>query len=135
MRTTRLSRFFILIIFLSLSACASVITKPQKPIIRLVNVKPLNISVSEQKLRFELKVINPNAFDMPVESVDFVARFNDTNIANGKSNQSVVIGANSEARLSLDVTASLNKLAGTLNTLIQRQSPVSYTHLTLPTKA
>jgi len=121
-RTTRLSRFFILIIFLSLSACASVITKPQKPIIRLVNVKPLNISVSEQKLRFELKVINPNAFDMPVESVDFVARFNDTNIANGKSNQSVVIGANSEARLSLDVTASLNKLAGTLNTLIQGQS-------------
>jgi len=121
-QTKRLCRFFILIISLSLSACASVVTKPAKPIIELVSVEPLNISVKEQKLRFELKVINPNAFDMPVESVDFVARFNNTNIANGKSNQSVTIGANSEARLSLDVTATLDKLASTLSTLIKGNS-------------
>ena len=122
MHTTRLGRFCILIIFLSLSACASVVTKPVKPIIELVSVTPLNISISEQRLRFELKVINPNAFDMPVESVDFVARFNNTNIANGKSTQSVTIGANSEARLSLDVTASLDKLASTLKTLVKGKS-------------
>jgi len=120
--TRRLGRLCILIIFLSLSACASVVTKPVKPIIELVDVTPLNVSLSGQKLRFELKVINPNAFEMPIESVDFVARFNNTNIANGKSNQSVTIGANSEARLLLDVTASLNKLASTLNTLISEQS-------------
>ena len=122
MQITRLGRFCFLILFLSLSACASVVTKPVKPIIKLVSVKPLNISVSEQRLRFELKVINPNAFDMPVESVDFVARFNNTNIANGKSNQSVIIGANSEARLSLDVTASLDKLTSSLSSLISEKS-------------
>ena len=94
MHITKPGQLFILIIVLSLSACASVVTKPAKPIIKLVGVKPLNISVTEQRLRFELKVINPNAFEMPVESVDFVARLNDTNIANGKSNHSVVIGAN-----------------------------------------
>lgn len=100
-------------------SCASVATKPVKPTIELVSVKPLNISLSEQKIRFELKVINPNGFDLPIENVNFVARFNDTNIANGKSNQSVTIGANSEAQLSLDVTAGLDRLAGTLNTLLQ----------------
>ncbi len=122
MHITKPGQLFILIIVLSLSACASVVTKPAKPIIKLVGVKPLNISVTEQRLRFELQVINPNAFEMPVESVDFVARLNDTNIANGKSNHSVVIGANSEARLSLDVTASLTKLTSSLNTLIKGNS-------------
>ncbi len=122
MHITRLSRFCFLILFLSLSACASLATKPVKPIIKLISVKPLNISATEQKLRFELNVINPNAFDMPVESVDFVARFNNTNIANGKSNQSVIIGANSEARLSLDVTASLDRLTSSLGKLISGKS-------------
>ena len=56
---------------------------------------------------------------MPVESVDFVARFNDTNIASGKSNQAVTIAANSEALLSLDVTAGLDRLANTLKTLLE----------------
>ena len=122
MPITRPGRLCILFIVLILSACASVVTKPVKPVIKLVSVKPLNISVTEQKLRFELKVINPNAFDMPVESVDFVARLNDTNIANGKSNQSVVIGANSEARLSLDVTASLGRLSNTLSSFVNGKS-------------
>lgn len=109
----------ILIIALALSACASILTKPQKPTIELVSVRPLNINAAEQKLQFQLRVINPNSFDIPVEAIDFVARFNDTNIANGKSNQSVIVPANSEAMLSLDVTAGLNRLASSLSTLLQ----------------
>ncbi len=108
-----------------LTACASVIpklAKPAKPTVELVSVKPLNINVAEQKLRFQLKVTNPNSFDIPVEAVNFVARFNDTNIANGKSNQSVIVPANSEALLSLDVTAGLNRLASSLGTLLQGKS-------------
>jgi len=111
-------RLSLLIILSSVSACATIGQKPAKPTIELVRVTPLNISLSEQKLRFELNVFNPNSFNMPIEAVDFVARFNDTNIASGKSNQSVTIGANSEATLSLDVTAGLDRLATTLQTLL-----------------
>lgn len=118
-----LGKLCIVIALMMLSACANLVSKPIKPTIELVNVKPLNINMSEQKLRFTLKVINPNSFDLPVEAINFVARFNDTNIANGKSNQSVTIPANSEAILSLDVTAGLNRLASTLHTMLQGKDP------------
>ena len=115
-------RFAFIFWVLTLASCttlSALTSKPIKPVIELVKVRPLNISLTEQKLRFELRVINPNAFDMPVESVDFIARFNDTNIASGKSNQAVTIAANSEALLSLDVTAGLDRLANTLKTLLE----------------
>lgn len=122
MHIRQLGMLLLLITSSVLGGCASVITKPVKPTIELVSVRPLNVNVTEQKLRFQLKVVNPNSFDIPVEAINFVARFNDTNIANGKSNQAVTVPANSEAMLSLDVTAGLNRLASTLNTLLQGKS-------------
>lgn len=122
MQITQLSRLCLLIAILAVSACASIVPKPVKPTIELVSVKPLNVSLSKQKLRFDLRVVNPNVFEMPIEAVDFVARFNDTNIASGKNNQSVTIAANSEAILSLDVTAGLDRLASTLQTLLSGKS-------------
>ncbi len=119
---TRAIALAIIVAMVTLSACASVVTKPAKPKIELVSIKPLNINAAEQKLRFQLRVINPNSFDIPVEAINFIARFNNTNIANGKSFQSVVIPANSEALLSLDVTAGLSRLASTLGTLLQGKS-------------
>jgi len=105
----------------ALAACSSMITKPQKPTIQLVKVRPLNISLSEQKLRFELMVTNPNNFELPVEAVDFIARFNNADIASGKSTQTTVIPANGDGLLTLDVTAGLDRLMTTLKTLLEGQ--------------
>jgi len=102
-----------------LTACAMVPAKPIKPEIELVDVRPLNVSLTEQKLRFTLKVINPNNFALPVESIDFKARFNGSDIANGKSKQAVSIPANSDGELTLDVTAGLDRLVSTLKTLLE----------------
>ncbi len=123
-RLSWLSVIFTLLIASGLlaSGCASIVSKPLKPTIELISVRPLNISLTDQKLRFELKVSNPNTFDMPIEAVDFIARFNNTNIASGKSTQSVTVGAKSDAILSLDVTAGVDRLASTLSTLLQGQS-------------
>ena len=107
---------------LLLTACALLPPKPAKPDIELVNVKPLNVSLTEQKLRFTLRVSNPNDFELPVESIDFIARFNGSDIANGKSKQAVTIPANSDGELILDVTAGLDRLVSTLRTLIDGQS-------------
>lgn len=106
-------------IWLLATACASLPQKLQKPQVELISVSPLNISMSEQKLRFTLNVINPNNLDLPVESMDFIARFNDTNIASGKSQQSTIIPANGQAKLLLDVTAGIDRLTSTLQTLLQ----------------
>ncbi len=116
---TRLSLAFMLI---ASSACSTIITKPLKPTIELVSVVPLNISWSHQQLRFALRVINPNNFQLPVDSINFVAHFNDTNIASGKSHHSTVIPANGEALLMLDVTAGIDRLMTTLETLLEGES-------------
>ncbi len=105
-----------------ITACSILPAKPVKPEIELVDVRPLNVSLTEQKLRFTLKVSNPNNFELPVESIDFVARFNGSDIANGKSKQAVSIPANSDGELTLDVTAGLDRLVSTLKTLLEGQS-------------
>lgn len=107
------------LLLLALSACSTITTKPLKPSVELVSVIPLNINLSEQKLRFTLKVTNPNSFELPVESVDFIARFNDADIASGKSKHNTVIPANGDALLTLDVTAGIDRLVTTLQTLLQ----------------
>ena len=114
---TRLSMLVLLI-----SACSTLTTKPLKPQVELISVVPLNINLSEQRLRFALKVTNPNNFQLPVESIDFIARFNNTDIASGKSNHSTVVPANGEAVLTLDVTAGIDRLLTTLQTLLKQQS-------------
>ena len=121
--TRRLSsRVVILVALLVLSACSTLVPKPEKPTVELVSVRPLNISLSRQKLRFNLKVVNPNSFDMPIETVDFIASLNDTNIASGKSNQAVTVPANSDAIVSLDVTAGLDRLTSSIETLLAGDS-------------
>lgn len=111
-----------MMLLLALGACSTITTKPLKPTIELVSVVPLNINLSEQQLRFALKVTNPNSFDLPVESVNFIARFNDADIASGKSNHSTVIPANGDALLTLDVTAGIDRLMNTLQTLLQGET-------------
>ena len=115
-------RLLLITTVLWISACSILPSKPIKPEIELVSVRPLNISLTEQKLRFTLNVNNPNNFELPVESINFIARFNGTNIANGKSNQAVSIPANSDGKLTLDVTAGVDRLVSTLSTLLEGQT-------------
>ena len=115
-------RLLLTTIVLWISACSILPSKPIKPEIELVSVRPLNVSLTEQKLRFTLNVSNPNNFELPVESINFIARFNGTNIANGKSKQAVSIPANSDGKLTLDVTAGVDRLVSTLSTLLEGQT-------------
>jgi len=112
----------VFLLLLLATACSTLAVKPVKPDIELISVMPLNIDISKQKLRFHLKVTNPNPFQLPIESVDFIARFNNTNIASGRNTQQTVIPANGEGILTLDVTAGIDRLVTSLKTLLEGQS-------------
>lgn len=103
----------------SLFACATLGPKLIKPTVSLVDVTPLNLNLSSQQLRFKLRVRNPNSFELPLETVNFVARFNDSDVASGKSYQSAVIPAHSAAEISIDVTAGIHQIAESLKGLLQ----------------
>ncbi len=98
-------------IMLLLSGCSTLKqVKPQAPEVSIASVRPLNFSLSGQKLNFSLRVKNPNSFDLPVQSLDFVALLAGKKIAEGVNQTSVTIPANDEAIMDVVVVAGLGHL-------------------------
>lgn len=86
--------FFILL----LAACAP-IDKAQPPEVGLADIKLLPGGLFEQKFQLELRVTNPNNFDLPMEGLSFKLALNDKPFAQGVSNESVTIPRLGEARI------------------------------------
>jgi len=56
-----------------------------------------------------LRVANPNNFDLPMQSLTFNAHFSGQHFAQGHSVNNVIIPANGEALLDVEVEAGLVK--------------------------
>lgn len=97
------------VLLLLVSGCASLEkAKPVAPEVSIASVRPLNLSLSGQKLNFTLRVKNPNAFDLPVQSLEFAATLAGKKIAEGVNNSAVTIPANQEAMMDVVVVAGLS---------------------------
>ena len=107
---------------LLLPACASLPSvKPEPPRVSVAGVRPLNLSLTRQRLEFRLRVENPNDYDLPLRSLDFTARLAGEKIADGRSDERVTIPANGEAIVEVDVVAGVGKLVGRLRDMIERR--------------
>ena len=102
------------LLLLTLQGCATTqsMLDPQEPTITLQKIKPLNFSFDKQKLELTLNVDNPNAFTLPIKTLNFAATLAGEHIADGASNERVTIPANGSALLNVVVTTSLSKLIG-----------------------
>lgn len=108
---------------LLLTGCATILSKkPQAPIVKIAAVRPLNLSFTKQRLAFTLQVHNPNAYDLPLQSLDFVASLAGNNIATGKSDQAVTLPANGEATVEVEVEAKINKLISHFQSMLSANS-------------
>ncbi len=117
----RLLPLFLQMFFLScvLNACSSIPTiKPQSPSITVADVRPLSLSLTTQTIGLSLRVTNPNNFDLPMQSLTFNAHFSGQQFAQGHSVNNVVIPANGEALLDVEVEAGLVKLANQLKEML-----------------
>ncbi len=100
--------WFVMALF-TLSACATLENaKPVAPEVSIASVRPMNLSLSGQKLNFTLRVKNPNAFDLPVQSLEFAATLAGKKIAEGVNNSAVTIPARQEAMMDVIVVAGLS---------------------------
>lgn len=115
----------VLKLFLSLAvsflftACATIEkSKPVAPEVTIESVRPMNLSLTGQKLNFTLRVTNPNSFDLPVEVLEFVASLGGETVAKGVSGDAVTIPAKKDALVDVVVVAGLN-------TVIQRFKSVA----------
>ncbi len=106
-----------------LTACAAVpLSKPIAPTVSVAAVKPLNFSLTSQKLAFTLRVNNPNSFDLPMESLTFSANLGGEHLAQGSSVNKVTIPAKGEAMLNVTVEAGLSKIINKLDAILKQQA-------------
>jgi LEA14-like dessication related protein len=87
----RLATLPLLALFLG-TACASLSGKDiVEPEVHLVNLVPVEATLFEQKIRIDLRILNPNDFDLPLDGLTFDLRLNGQKIARGQSADSVKI--------------------------------------------
>lgn len=97
-------------IVLALAGCASLGPRPEAPTVTLADITPVTLGLTEQTLRFDLDVHNPNPFDLPVKGVRFTATVSDVEVASGYSDQTVTVPAGGNATLGVDVDMALAKV-------------------------
>ncbi|MGE3940106.1 MAG: LEA type 2 family protein [Nitrospirales bacterium] len=94
---------------LFLSSCHSMTTmpvKPESPEVLLVNVIPLDTTMFEQRLQVDLRVRNPNNFDLEVTGLDFTLHLNNQRLARGLTNKAVTIPRLGDSVVSVETTTS-----------------------------
>lgn len=85
--------------------CASV-DDVVPPKVNLVNIVPIGAGPFEQRFRVDLRVSNPNDFDIPLNGLSFDIDVNGDYFATGLSNQEVLIPRLDSAVVSAEATAS-----------------------------
>ena len=99
--------------------------QPESPEVLLVNITPLDATMFEQRLQVDLRVRNPNDFDLEVTGLDFTLHLNDQRLALGLTNKASTIPRLGDAVISVETTTSTLDVIRQLLKLSQRQE-VSY---------
>ncbi|MFT6301765.1 MAG: LEA14-like dessication related protein [Pseudomonadales bacterium] len=98
---------------MGLASCANIPSSaPIAPTVTLKSVKPLKLGFSKQELAFQLEVNNPNPYDLPIQTLSFVANLENKEVAQGISNEPVTLPANGNAVVEIIVTARFQRILG-----------------------
>jgi LEA14-like dessication related protein len=95
-----------LLAVLILPGCASWLMRGEAPEVLVTNVTPLEASAFEQRLQVDLRIRNPNDFDLAVTGIDFRLDLNGNRLARGLGNKELVIPRLSDAVTSVETSTS-----------------------------
>ncbi len=110
------------------SGCASWMMKGEPPEVLVTNVTPLEASAFEQRLQVDLRIRNPNDFDLAVTGIDFRLDLNGNRLARGLGNKELVVPRLSDAVTSVETSTSTLQVVRQLLSFSGNQS-LTY-HLT-----
>ena len=96
----------IFIVLLIDAGGASMLLNAEPPEVLVTNVTPLEATLFEQQLKVDLRVRNPNDFELNVTGLDFTLNLNGKRLARGLSNRAVTIPRLGDAILSVNTTTS-----------------------------
>ncbi len=103
---------------LALAACSG--ADPVAPEIHVVDLRLLESSVFEQRFQIDLRLGNPNDFDLPLDGLTFDLEVNGEDFARGFSNERVTVPRLGEERLSVVASTTLVELVRQMELLAER---------------
>ena len=113
---------FLTILFAAMAAgCVSWFITGEQPEVLVTNVSPLESTPFEQRLIVELRIRNPNDFDLQVTGLDFRLDVNSQRLARGLGNKAVTIPRLSDAVVSVETSTSTLDVLRQVLGLHQRQ--------------
>lgn len=89
-----------------LAGCATWLMKGEPPEVLVTNVTPLEASAFEQRLQVDLRIRNPNDFDLAVTGIDFRLDLNGNRLVRGLGNKELVVPRLSDAVTSVETSTS-----------------------------
>ena len=94
---------------LVLSGCASTLDL-EPPKLSVVSMKMQSADLFSQRLNVRMRVMNPNARELPIKAIKYRIEVNGTELAQGLADIPFVVPAQGEADFDLPVTANLASL-------------------------
>ena len=120
-----MSHPFIRIVFfflaLLVSGCATLMLDAEPPEVLVTNITPLEATLFEQQLKVDIRVRNPNPFELNVTGLDFTLNLNGKRLARGLANRAVTIPRLGDAIVSVNTTTSTLEVMRQLLSLHKQQ--------------
>ena len=91
---------------LSVSGCA-VLPKFESPKLSVVSMKMQSADIFSQRLQVRMRVLNPNARELPIKGIEYRIEVDDAEFARGLTDTPFVVPAMGEAEFDVQVTANL----------------------------
>ncbi len=105
-----------------LAGCSSLGAYSQAPRVSLVDVRPLEMGLFEQRYRLKLRIRNPNAAALPVSGMDYTLYINGREFADGVDSQAFSVPAYGEMVIEVAVSSSLLDVVQQLQQRESRQA-------------
>ena len=101
----------------ALFGCAA-FPRLEAPKLSLIAVEMQSADIFSQRLKVRMRVLNPNARELPVKGITYRIEVNDSELGRGLTNTPFVVPAMGEAEFDVQVTTNL---AGMLGKLLSRR--------------
>jgi len=86
--------------------CA-VLPKFEAPKLSVISMKVQSADIFSQRMVVRMRVLNPNARELPIKGIEYRIEVNDAELAQGLTDSAFVVPAMGEAEFDVQVTANL----------------------------
>lgn len=100
------ARLLIILLLAAATGCASWFIRGEPPEVLVTNVTPLESTPFEQRLQVDLRVRNPNDFDLQVTGLDFRLELNGKRLARGLGNKEFAVPRLSDTVVPVETSTS-----------------------------